>query len=244
MNFTTIERLDALEATLRARGAGAEVEDLRAGQAELRQQVVALRQLFETIGGRDAESGRAMVLVLSLARLSRAAATAQPFAREVEALRTAAEADGAIGLALENAIRELAAHALGGTETAAGLSAAFDEVALAVIHADADADDQGWVDATIGRLRRIVTVRRVGGDIAADSLEGRLSAWHRALVGGDLAAAIALAEALPAKARSGAESWLADARARLAVERALAVLDNEISARVAARWAAGGQADK
>ena len=244
MDFTTIERLDSLEAALKARGGGAEIEDLRAGQTELRQQVAALRQLFETIGGREAESGQAMVLVLSLSRLSRAAATAQPFAREIEALRTAAEADGAAGLALENAIRELAAHALGGTETAAGLSAAFDDVALAVIHADADADDQGWVDATIGRLRRIVTVRRVGGDIAADSLEGRLSALHRALAGGDLAAAIALAEALPAKARSGAEAWLADARARLAVERALAVLDGEISARVAARWATGGQTDK
>lgn len=244
MDFTAIERLDALEAALKARGAGADVEDLHAGQAELRQQVAALHQLFETIGGREAESGRAMVLVLSLARLSRAAATAQPFAREVEALRTAAQADGATGLALENALRELAAHALGGTETAAGLSAAFDDVALAVIHADADADDQGWVDATIGRLRRIVTVRRVGGDIAADSLEGRLSALHRALAGGDLGAAIALTEALPAKARSGAEDWLADARARLAVERALAVLDGEISARVAARWEAGGQANK
>ncbi len=243
-NFRTLERLDALEDALRGREPGVAVEELRDGQAALREQVAALRQVFETIGRREAESGHTMVLVLSLARLSRAAATAEPFAREVEALSAAAGADGGAGLALENAIRELAAHALGGTPTAAQLAAAFDDVALAVIHADAAAEDQGWVDATIGRLRRIVTVRRVGGDIRADSLEGRLSALHQALAGGDLAAAIALAEALPAKARGGADNWLRGARARLAVERALGVLDTEISARVAARWAPGGREGK
>jgi len=81
-------------------------------------------------------------------------------------------------------------------------------------------------------------VRRVGGDIAADSLEGRLSALHHALANGDLVNAIALAEALPIKARSGAKDWLRGARARLAVERVLGVLDAELSARVAARWTA------
>ena len=57
---------------------------------------------------------------------------------------------------------------------------------------------------------------------------------------GDPAAA-ALADALPAKARGGAEEWLRGARARLAVEHALGTLDAEISARVAARWQAGEQ---
>lgn len=240
-DFRTLERLDAVEkslSTLDADSAGADIDTLRSGQAELAEQIAALRRLYETIGGREAEGARTMVLVLSFSRLSRAAALAAPFAREVEAFRAAAEADGAGGLAVEGAIRELSAHALSGTPTSSQLAAAFDDVALAVIRADAEAEDQGWVDATIGRLRRIVTVRRVGGDIAADSLEGRLSALHHALASGDLADAIALAEALPKKARSGAEDWLRGARARLAVERTLGVLDAELSARVAARWTA------
>ena len=245
MDLQARKRLNAVEQALAELDRrGGEFDALRAGQAKVRDQVAALSQLFETIGGREAESGRAMLLVLSLSRLTRATATAAPFGREMEAFSAAARADGATGLAIENAMRELAAHALAGAPTAARLNAAFDDVALAVIHADAEAEDQGWVDATIGRLRRIVTVRRVGGDIAADSLEGRLSALHRALAGGDLGAAIALAEALPKKARSGAEDWLRGARARLAVERALAVLDGEISARVAARWAPPESPDK
>jgi len=248
-DFRTLERLSAVEKALNTLDAGgfdanADIDLLRAEQVELSAQVAALRGLFETIGGREAESSRTMVLVLSFTRLSRAAAMAAPFAREVEALSAAAETEGSSGLALESAIRELSARALSGAPTAAQLAAGFDDVALAVIHADADAEDQGWVDATIGRLRRIVTVRRVGGDIAADSLEGRLSALHQALAGGDLDQAISLTEALPAKARGGAEDWLRGARARLAVERALGVLDAEISARVAARWAAREAASK
>ncbi len=247
MDLQARQRLNAVERTLALAEfdrRGGEFDALRATQAKLRDRVAALSQSLAAVGGREAEGERVMVLVLALSRLSRATATAAPFGREMEAFSAAAQAGGATGLAFDNAMRELAAHALAGAPTLARLTAAYDDVALAVIQADADAEDQGWVDATIGRLRRIVTLRRVGGDIAADSLEGRLSALHRALAGGDLGAAIVLAEALPAKARSGAEDWLRGARARLAVERALAVLDGEISARVAARWAPRESPDK
>ena len=242
LDFQTLKRLDAVESALSALDAStadADFDALRAGQAALGEQVAALRRLNETAGEREAASGRTMMLVLSFSRLTRAAAVDAPFAREVDAFSAAVGSEGTGGLALENAIRELSAPALGGTPTPAQLAAGFDDVALAVIHAAAEAEDQGWVDSSIGRLRRIVTVRRVGGDITADSLEGRLRALYRALAGGDLAQAISLAEALPAKARGGAEEWLQGARARLAEERALGTLDVEISARVAARWQAG-----
>jgi len=245
-DFRTLERLDALEDMLRADAsrtsaiASAELEGVRADQAVLRAQVAALKEQLESLGQREAGGGRTMMLVLSHTRLARAAAASAPFAREVEALRAAIRSEGGANLALEGAIAELAAHALGGAPTTAGLGATFDDMALAVIRADGAAEEQGWVEATIGRLRRIVTVRRVGGEIAADSLEGRLSAVHGALSAGDLAAAIAVAEALPAKARGGAEDWLRGARARRAVETALGVLDREILARVAAHWNSAG----
>jgi uroporphyrinogen-III synthase len=240
-DFRTIERLDDMEAALaelKAGGAAVDIDALRAAQESLRDEIAALRQSFESAGRREAESGRTMLLVLSHSALMRAAAGPEPFTREIEAFRAAVRAEGAPGIALEKAIAQLADHALSGTPTLSQLAAGFDDAALAVVRADADAEDQDWVDATIGRLRNIVTVRRVSGDVAADSLEGRLAALHRALAGGDLAAAIALGEALPAKARHGAEEWLTRARARLAVETALSQLDSELAARVAARWMA------
>ncbi|MBT5675617.1 MAG: hypothetical protein HOJ07_07995 [Rhodospirillaceae bacterium] len=249
-DFRTLERLDTLEDKLNASTAQGtsvtrrELESLRAGQTALQEQLAATRQLIESFDQREAGDGRTMMLILSHSRLTRAAATAQPFAREVEAFRAAVQSEGGSNLALENAIRDLAVHALQGAPTTAALAAGFDDMALGVVHADAAAEDQGWVDATIGRLRRIVTVRRVGGEIAADSLEGRLSAVHAALQSGELASAISVAEALPAKARSGAENWLQGARARRAVESALAVLDTEISERVAARWSSAESANQ
>ncbi len=249
-DIVTLERLDALENALSARATNdsfaerSELDSLRADQAALHEQLAATRDLLETLGGREAGDGHTLALILAHSRLARAAATAQPFAREVEAFRTAVQSEGTANLALEGAIRDLAAHALSGAPTAAGLSATFDDMALAVVHADGDAEDQGWVDATIGRLRRIVTVRRVGGEIAADSIEGRLAAVHEALSAGELASAISVAEALPAKAQGGAEDWLQVARARLVVETALATLDAKISERVAARWSGAESTNK
>ena len=244
IDFQTLERLDALErglATIDTGADAAEIDALRAKLAELGDEIATLRQSSEAMDLRDVESGRTMMMVLSYTRLSRAAAGPAPFAREAEAFSAAARAKGEPGIAFDNAMAQLAAHALGGASTHAELAGRFDDVALAVVQADAEAEDQGWVDATIGRLRRIVTVRRVGGDIAADSLEGRLSALHQALSAGDLAGAVTLADALPAKSRRGAEDWLRDARARLAVEQALGLLEGEMAKRVAARWSPGAR---
>lgn len=243
-NFRTLERLDDLEALLRTRPSDtssavrAEIESLRNTQSALQQELISTQQSLETRGQREASDGQTMLLVLALNRLTRATATALPFAREVESLRVAMQAEGSADLAIESAIKDLAAHALDGVPTAAGLGIGFDEMALAVIHADSAAEDQGWIDATISRLRRIVTIRRVGGKVAANSLEGRLSALHDALLADDLATAIIVGEALPAKAQSGATNWLQRARARLAVENALNLLEKEVGERVAIRWSA------
>ena len=158
-------------------------------------------------------------------------AAAAPFAREVEALRAAIRSEGGANLAREGAIAELAAHALGGAPTAAGLGASFDDMALAVIRADGAAEEQGWVEATIGRLRRIVTVRRVGGDVAGNTAEAIVARTEAHLEAGDLAAAVTEIEALDGPPAEVAASWLGQARARRAADAALATLDaNAIAA--------------
>ncbi len=239
VDFQTLERLNALErglSTIETSNSTTEIDALRSELASLGEQIAILRQSAEKKDQQEAKSGRAMIMVLAYSRLSRAAAGAAPFAREAEAFVAAAQDNGEPGIAFNNAMLKLAAHALAGTPTHAELATRFDDMAIAVVKAGANADDQGWVDATIGRLRRIVTVRRVGGEIAASSLEGRLNALHQALSRGDLAGAAALADALPYKSRRGAKDWLRDARARLAIEQALVVLEAEVMERVAARW--------
>lgn len=234
-----LERLNTLErdfATIQPEAYTKKINTLQTELASLGSQIAALRQSAEIMDLREVKSGHTMIMVLSFSSLARAASGSAPFAREAEAFSAAARANGETGIAFDNAMAHLAAYALGGTPTHAELAARFDRVALAMIQADTNADDQGWVDATIGRLRRIVTVRRVSGEIVADSLEGRLSSLHQAMSEGDLVGAVALADTLSDKSQRGAKDWLRDVRARLTVEQALTVLETEVTKRVAARW--------
>ena len=247
VDFQANDRLDALEralSTVKIGDSTAEINSLRTELASLGEQIATLRQSTEIKDLREVESGRTMVMVLAYTRLARAAAGATPFAREAEAFVAAAQANGKPSITFNNAMAQLGAHALAGTPTYAKLTTQFNDLALAVVKADADADDQGWVDATIGRLRRIITVRRVGGEIAEDSLEGQLNALHQALSSGDLAGAVALANALPDKSRRGAVDWLRGARARLAVEQALAVIEAEVTKGITASWPPAAQSEE
>lgn len=237
--FQTLERLASLERALSRienSDSSREIDSLKTELTNLRKQITSLRQSAEIKDLKEEKSGHTIIMVLAYTRLSRATALASPFAREVKAFVAAAQANGQPSNTLNNAMAKLDAHALAGTPTHADLTSRFDDMALAVVKADADADDQSWVDATIGRLRRIVTVRRIGGEIAIDSLEGQLHTVHQALSGGNLADAIAVIDALPEKSRRGAEVWLRDARARLAVEQALDVIEAEVANRAAAHW--------
>ncbi len=229
-----IEALEREAAQARADPARAAwTEQRRALEARLAATNARLARLEADATRRDAADGRLMALVLVTGELTAALGTSRPFAAPLDRLRGVAGADPEIAAA----IAPLAPFAAAGAPTLDGLAARFPPVANALLRAAQGSAGDGWIDATVSTLRRLVTVRRTGGAVDPESLDGRLAAAETALAAGDPAPAIALAEDA-APAADGVRDWLRGARARRAADDALARLAQVVNARVGARWAA------
>ena len=187
-----------------------------------------------------AADGRLVTLVLATGELSAALGSSRPFAPALDALRGIAGEDPEI----ESVLVRLTPFAATGVPTLDGLSARFPEAANAIVRTTPAIEDSDWIDETVTKLSQLVTIRRTGGAIDAESLDGRLVEAETALNAGDLGRAIAIVGALmPAGAEAGiAKPWLRDARARAAADDALAGLAAIVHARIGARWAATGAA--
>lgn len=109
-----------------------------------------------------------------------------------------------------------------GIPTTATLLARFAERAPAV--AGAEADSESWVDRALDRASRLVSIRRVDPDMPGSTPEAITARVQGKLERGDAAGALADAEQLPAPSKARLGAWLADARARVAAETALAGL--------------------
>ena len=187
-----------------------------------------------------AVDGRLVTLVLATGELTAALGSSRPFAPALDALRGIAGEDPEI----ESALVCLTPFAATGVPTLDGLSARFPEAANAIVRTTPATEDSDWIDETVTKLSQLVTIRRTGGAIDAESLDGRLVEAETALNAGDLGRAIAIVGALmPAGAEAGiAKPWLRDARARAEADDALAGLGAIVHARIGARWAATGAA--
>ena len=187
-----------------------------------------------------AADGRLVTLVLATGELSAALGSSRPFAPALDALRGIAGEDPEI----ESALVRLTPFAATGVPTLDGLSARFPEAANAIVRTTPAIEDSDWIDETVTKLSQLVTIRRTGGAIDAESLDGRLVEAETALNAGDLGRAIAIVGALmPAGAEAGiAKPWLRDARARAEADDTLAGLGAIVHARIGARWAATGAA--
>ena len=185
-----------------------------------------------------AVDGRLVTLVLATGELTAALGSSRPFAPALDALRGIAGEDPEI----ESALVRLTPFAATGVPTLDGLSARFPEAANAIVRTTPAIEDSDWIDETVTKLSQLVTIRRTGGAIDAESLDGRLVEAETALNAGDLGRAIAIVGALmPAGAEAGiAKPWLRDARARAEADDALAGLVAIVHARIGARWAATG----
>jgi hypothetical protein len=69
-----------------------------------------------------------------------------------------------------------------------------------------------------------VTVRPVGDDVRGDTAEARVARAEAALDKGDLAAAVAELDQLEGRPAEAAADWLAQAKARLGADQAVAQL--------------------
>ena len=185
-----------------------------------------------------AADGRLVTLVLATGELSAALGSSRPFAPALDALRGIAGEDPEI----ESVLVRLTPFAATGVPTLDGLSARFPEAANAIVRTTPATEESDWIDETVTKLSQLVTIRRTGGAIDAESLDGRLVEAETALNAGDLGRAIAIVGALmPAGAEAGiAKPWLRDARARAEADDALAGLVAIVHARIGTRWAATG----
>ncbi|MEX0815716.1 MAG: mitofilin family membrane protein, partial [Dongiaceae bacterium] len=146
-----------------------------------------------------------------------------------------AAADGELAAAVERLTAPLAAHAESGIPTPADLRAEFPAVARAVAgFAPVPAGDSGgWRDRLLGRLSDLISLRPVGAGVEGDDPAARVARAEAHLATGDLAAAIDELADLTGERAAAAADWLARARARLAVERALSELQAAAIARLA-----------
>jgi len=160
--------------------------------------------------------------VLAVAGLNDAIARGEPFARHLEALTAIGGGDPNIKATLAL----LARRAAIGIPTLGQLRDRFDGLAGQIVRAAKTTDDAGWMARAADRVASLITWRRVGDDGRADTVDRIVARAEARLKSGDLVGAVKAVEGLAANknASAAAESWLADAKARVTAERAVASL--------------------
>ena len=235
---TLEDRLAALEAAPAAPRSGpaeTTIEALDGVEAEAHRLAVLADDMaarIAAIESRPAPTGGAAAM-LAVAQLRAALGGSGGFEAELAAVR--ATIDG--GAPVTAALDALTPHAALGIATSAMLRARFTGLADDVVRAGYAPPEGSWIQRTMARLAKLVTVRRTGDDVLGTAPEAIAARTEARLAAGDLAGAVAEAETLDGAPLAVVADWLGQARARLAAGRALATLDARA---VAALGGAGG----
>lgn len=196
------------------------VADLDARLGKLADQLASVQQHASDAEAaqqqRASDTARGSAFALGVAELEDAARGGHPFAANLATLRKLAP-DPATA-ALLAPLEPLAAQ---GVPTLAQLKRDWPEAARRATAAQVGADYGGWLGTVMARLASLVTIRRVGADVAGDDTEALLARAGARLDGDDLAGAVALVERLPEPAARAVAPWLERARTRLTAEAAL-----------------------
>jgi uroporphyrinogen-III synthase len=206
----------------------AEITTLHTALQALDQSVTGQREqtkaLGDALGARNAGEQKALVAARAsavigvAARLSAALDSGLPFAADLTLLAPLAQGDAK----LTEVAAALQPYAQAGVASRAALAASFPAVAKAAL-ADDVADDS-FGERLLGKVRSIVSLRRVGDDVPGDSAEAKLARAEAALDAGDLAKAVDLMKSLPPQTAKATQAWLARAEAHLAAKRAIDAL--------------------
>jgi uroporphyrinogen-III synthase len=160
-------------------------------------------------------AARASAVIGIAARLSAALDSGLPFATDLGLLAPLAKDDAK----LAEIIASLQPQAAGGAISRSTLAQQFPAVAKAAL-ADDVADDS-FGERLLGKLRGLVSLRRVGADVPGDSVEAKLARAEAALNAGDIAKAVELVKSLPPQTGKATAAWLARADIHLAAQRAV-----------------------
>ena len=235
-------RLDSLEARiarLEGRAGQPDPGGDGASRARTRENSGALTAMAERVATLETaltttrdevRAGRSDSLVLAVGHLREAVSRGDAFAAELAALKGVAGGNRAVA----GAMAPLAARASGGVATLATLKARFDSTAAAVARAALAPETGGWADRTVARLATVVTIRRTGADVKGDTPTAILARAEATLRDGKLDEAATILGGLVGGPAAAAKAWLDDARARVAVDRAMGALTRVAIARLAA----------
>lgn len=184
--------------------------------ASLEAELSAVRQLAEK---RAPERERAGLLLLAVGQLEAVTITSAPFSGQLAAVKDLIpDNDPSVG----EAVAALDRHD-GGVQTTAALTERFDGMAKAVTQAKIAGSDHGLVGKTLNTVASLVTVRRT--DVAdGPSIDAILVRAETALAAGDLSGAVSALEGLSGPPAERAADWIAAAKARLEVDRAVSQL--------------------
>jgi hypothetical protein len=156
---------------------------------------------------------RASAMIGIAARLGAALEAGKPFAADLALLQPFIQDDAKLG--------ELSAALLpaaqSGVASRATLAAEFPAMAKAAL-ADDRADDS-FGERLLGKVKGVVSLRRVGADVPGDSAEAKLARAEAALEAGDLAKAVELVKSLPPQTQRATAAWLGRAEAHLNAQR-------------------------
>jgi len=201
-------RIAALEHNAPAADLPQRIAAIDTAQAALTGRVAKLETADPALTMQRAAAG------LALANLVRASA-AGPFPSDLKTFQTlmpeAREADALIAIAPHGAPAE------------ADLAARFPDVAAKALAAERAGSAKTWLERLWASLANVVVIRRIG-DAKGPGSEAVLARAGLHLKAGDLAGAVAEMRALKGPAATSAQSWLADAQARLTIDRTVAAL--------------------
>lgn len=210
---TVTSRIETAES-----GAGERIAGLEADLA-------AVRQLAEK---RAPQRERAGLLLLAVGQLEAATATSGSYGAQLASVQDLA-AGGSDEVA--GALSVLDAHD-GGVETVASLTQRFNDLAKAVSQAKMAGSDEGLVGKTLNTVASLVTIRRT--DVAeGPGVDAILVRAENAIKTGDVSGAVAALEELSGAPAERASGWIAAAKARVAVDQAVARLRGAALASVA-----------
>jgi hypothetical protein len=158
--------------------------------------------------------------VIAVAQLREAARGAAPFARELDALKAVGGSDEQIA----KHVAALQPYAPQGVAKVVTLQERFAEAAARIARASRTRGGPGWFDQTLDRLSNLVAIRRIDQGADPASPDAILATAEAELKDGNVIEAVQVLKGLQGAPREAAEPWLKDARARIAVEQAIAAL--------------------
>jgi uroporphyrinogen-III synthase len=179
------------------------------------------KALADAIGARGTADQKALVAARAsavigvAARLSAALDAGLPFTTDLALLTPLIQGDAK----LAEIATALQPYAQTGVASRSALAAEFPAVAKAAL-ADDLADDS-FGQRLLGKIRGIVSLRRVGDDVQGDSVEAKLARAEAALEARDLVKAVDLVKSMPSQTAKATSAWLSRAEAHLAAKRAI-----------------------